>query len=166
MLVPVKRSDSWRAWSRLLVQGCDLRQWCSQALLTLSLASCPYLSPRHTPLFPRPQSLLYICRLTGNESQSLTCRTIIRHKWIDQGLQQLSTRRELPQEVGRWAEADTFFCSRTGRAVSWGLKERRKGRHDEGGRLTGLGDSVLPQQHSQKRCGSDVCVRACVTSTV
>jgi len=43
-------------------------------------------------------------------------------------------------------------------------RERRKGRWKEKDRQTGLGDSVLPKQHSQKRCGSDV--RACVTSTL
>lgn len=141
--------------------GCDLRQWCSQALLH-SISGMVPLSPP-PPLYPHPQSLLYICRLT-NESQSSTCRTIIHIKWIEEGLQQLCTRRELPQEVRR--EAETFCCNHTGHAISWGLRERRKGRSVEGGRLTGLSDSVLPQQHSQMRCGSDVCMCVCVTSTL
>lgn len=170
MQVPVKRSDSWTAWSRLLVQGCDLRQWCSPGSAPLCVWNHALIVPPSTHPTPLPSSTISTVHLPTHR-QWVTDRHV-RPSYTTNELTRVCNssglgKKKLLQEVGRGAVAETFFCcSHTEHAVSWGFSERRKGR------LTVRGDSVLPQQHSQKRCGSNVCVCVCmhecvyITSTI
>lgn len=110
------------------------------------------------PLLPYTQSPLFTCRLAGNESQSLACRIItIVVRVCNSSEQEKSCHRKWAVELKL-----RHFASVTQDmlySLAWG-KDGREG-IGLGGWLTGLGDSVQRQQHSQKRCVLDMCVCVC-----
>lgn len=145
-----------RVWSRLLVQNSDLRQWCSRRCHSLSLASCPY----HPP--PRRRSFLihnHYCSLADSQAMSheawhvgLSHTIIVRV--CNSSEQEKSCHRKWA--VGLKLRHFASVIQDTLYSLAWG-KDGREGIR-LGGWLTGLGDSVQRQQHSQKRCVLDMCV--------
>lgn len=98
----------WSSWSRLLVQGCDLRQRCSQALVGSISGIMPLSSS------PAPLPFIHNLHCTSADSQSMRhkARLVGRsHAMSEQKRVRSSSQHEeiCPRKWARWAEAEGIF---------------------------------------------------------
>lgn len=126
-------SDNEEEWfmkglARLLVQGCDLRQWCRQALL-YSISGIVPLS------FPYPSSPDHNLYCTSATSQTVSHKARLVGLCVHEMNRRSAAARNKKKAAGggeKGAKTEIFCCSQTGHAVSWSLRERRKGWRETG----------------------------------